>query len=309
MGDQLDDLLAQIQAEAMSFVDWPDFWADDNETSEWLYEPILARGRGHALYAGHKTGKSLAMLYIAAKLATGHDPVVAVYIDYEMTEEDLRERLEDMGYGPDSDLSRLRYALLPSIPPLDTADGAAVVLRTVDQTARDFPDHHILVVVDTMGRAVAGDENLADTVRAFYRETGIHLKKRGCTWVRLDHAGKDPDKGQRGSSAKGDDVDVVWSIEKNDGGVTFKRDVARMRWVPEKVAYRLNEEPLQFVQMNYAVPAGTAHLAGELERLGAPLDISRRSAHGLLITAGIRARNEVIAAALRYRKEKVQNGN
>ena len=44
-------------------------------------------------------------------------PIHVLYLDYEMTRADLRERLEDMGYGPDADLKRLHYALLPDLRP------------------------------------------------------------------------------------------------------------------------------------------------------------------------------------------------
>ncbi len=49
-----------------------------------------------------------------------------LYLDCEMTPDDLRERLGDMGYGPGDDLEPLAYYSLPSLPPLDTPEGGAV---------------------------------------------------------------------------------------------------------------------------------------------------------------------------------------
>src|SRR5216117_3816193 len=98
------------------FLDWEAFWARDRDDHDWLVEPILARGRGHAIYARHKTGKSLVMLWLATGLASTRDDVIVLYLDYEMGDEDLHERLSDMGYSSQSDLSRLRYALLPTLP-------------------------------------------------------------------------------------------------------------------------------------------------------------------------------------------------
>ena len=72
------------------------------------------------------------------------------------------------------------------------------------------------------------------------------LKQRGATWVRLDHAGKDLDRGQRGSSAKGDDVDVVWRLDMTDNGVTFHREAARMSWVPPSVDFVQLDDPFRF---------------------------------------------------------------
>ena len=87
-------------------------------------------GRGHAMYAIHKTGKSLISLWCAVEMVkAGH---VVIYLDYEMTEEDVHERLSDMGYGPDTDLRRLRYALLPSLPPLDRGEGGQALAAIVN---------------------------------------------------------------------------------------------------------------------------------------------------------------------------------
>src|SRR5207249_3684126 len=104
------------------------------------------------------------------------------------------------------------------------------------------------------------DENSADTIRAFYRYTGLGLKKRGVTSARLDHSGKDGTKGRRGSSAKGDDVDVIWRVERTNEGLILKRDAARMGWVPERVPLRRLDDPLRYVIATGSWPAGTRDL-------------------------------------------------
>jgi hypothetical protein len=285
------------------FVNWPEFWRRDRREAEWLYAPILARGRGHAIFAGHKVGKSLLLLEIAARIATSQERVVVVYLDYEMGEDDLYERLTDMGYGADSDLSRLRYALLPSLPPLDQPEGAKALLGLIDAVADAHPDHHVVVIIDTTGRAVAGEENSADTVRGFYRWTGLGLKQRGVTWARLDHAGKDAARGQRGSSAKGDDVDVVWRITTADDGLNLKREATRMSWVPERVAVHRSDDPLRFTVATALFPSGTKDVAAALDGLAVPLDASERVASKALRDAGQGRRLALIRAALRYRRE------
>jgi hypothetical protein len=45
----------------------------------------------------------------------------------EMTLDDVHERLGDLGYGPDDDLERRNYHLLPALPPLDHPEGGAAV--------------------------------------------------------------------------------------------------------------------------------------------------------------------------------------
>ena len=285
------------------FIEWSTFWGQDDEIIEWLHEDILARGRGHALYATHKVGKSLLMLYVAAQLATGAEPVVVVYLDYEMTEADIHDRLDDMGYGPATDLSRLKYALLPFLLPLDTAAGADQLMEVLDGVETDYPDHHMAVVIDTISRAVKGEENDSDTFRDFYFHTGIRLKRRGITWARLDHGGKDPRQGQRGSSGKGDDVDVVWKLTKTENGIALVRDVARMNWIPEKVVFRIHEEPLRYMRVLNDPPEGVDEVMGLLVSLNVPFDASTREAQKILRAAGEGRRRVVINAALKQRSE------
>jgi hypothetical protein len=56
------------------------------------------------------------------------------------------------------------------------------------------------VVIDTVSRAIDGEENSNDT----------WLNQLGIAMIRLDHSGKDETKGMRGGSAKSGDVDAVW---------------------------------------------------------------------------------------------------
>ncbi len=46
-----------------------------------------------------------------------------LYLDRENPEDDVRERLRDMGLGPADDLSLLHYSHLGAWPPLDTTAG------------------------------------------------------------------------------------------------------------------------------------------------------------------------------------------
>jgi hypothetical protein len=275
-------------------LDWAAFWAQKREEAEWLAEPILP-------------AKRLLALWLAAGLATGARllsaptaPINVLYLDYEMTEDDLAERLENMGYGPHSDLSRLHYALLPSLPGLDEPEGGKAVVELARSVGAQ------LVVIDTFGRAVHGDENEADTVRAWYRWTGLNLKAEGRAFVRVDHAGKDLDKGQRGTSAKNDDVDVVWRLARQDGD-TFRLTAKkrRMSWVPEVVDIVMREDP----HLAYGLlggpsyPAGTKEVADTLDELGVPLTATRRVASDALKSAGNGARTLVVSAALKWRRE------
>jgi hypothetical protein len=315
-----DDLEAAIDATEVDEYDaalaemllvWSDFWQNDHGDAEWIAEPVLPRGRSVAMFAIGGTGKSLLSLWLSAAIATGRpvfgriiEPVDVLYLDYEMTADDLAERLSNMGYGPDDDLSRLHYALLPGLPGLDQPEGGKAVVRLAEMCNAQ------LVVIDTFGRAVHGDENEADTVRAWYRWTGLHLKHAGRAFLRVDHAGKDVEKGQRGTSAKNDDVDVVWQMVKGDNSTfVLKAKKRRMSWVPEKVElWMRDDEILEFSLLHGdAWPAGTAECANLLEALGVPLDASYRVAAQALKEAGKGRRNDVVRAAIKHRREALMS--
>jgi len=296
-----DDILRAM------LVDWDTFWEVDHNEADWLAEPIIAAKRSTAIFAPGGTGKSLLALYIAASLATGTkifgrpiQPISVLYLDYEMTADDLAERLTSMGFD-EHDLGHLHYALLPSLPGLDEPEGGKAVVRLAEMCDAQ------LVVIDTFGRAVHGDENEADTVRAWYRWTGIHLKHAGRAFVRVDHAGKDVTKGQRGTSAKNDDVDVVWQMAAKDGGAyTLTAKKRRMGWVPLSVDLVMDESgSMRFDLVNGHVwPTGTAEMAAVLDDIGCPVECTKRFARAALKEAGKTGRDTVLTAAVKYRKER-----
>ena len=292
------------------FIEWQSFWESDQTDTEWLVEPILAKTRGHALYAGAKSGKSLMLLEIAAALATGKQvlnqaagaPIHVLYVDYEMSAQDIKDRLEAFGYTPSDDLSHLHYVLLPSIGGLDTAEGAKTIIDAV---------HHYgieLVVIDTTARAVEGAENDADTLRAFYRWTGLALKSKKCTYIRADHAGKDTSKGQRGTSAKNDDVDVVWRFTKRGAdNILLEATHRRMSWIPEKVEIELRDTPqgLRHSTIQDKPSMQALHMAHQMKLMGMGADTTLAAARKILKERDVKCAQDTLRAALRALKNEI----
>jgi hypothetical protein len=295
-------------------VDWKGLSSREHD-ADWLLEPVLPNGRLIALFADGKAGKSLLALDMALALATGRGilnelpgkPRRVMYIDQEMTLDDLEDRVSDLGCDTDvDDLSHLIYYQLQDFAPLDTPEGGEQLCRLVE---RDEPD---LVVFDTVARLVEGSENDADTYRNLYRFTLQPLKAMGKTVLRIDHGGKDTAKGQRGSSAKNDDVDLVWRLKtdiqtsdqrkRDKVSVTLSLERHRIPWVPPKVEMtRTNGH--HTLRNPWTVSQAVTDCIRELDKVGAPLDISDRKAKKLLnkhgyLARGTRTRRE----ALSYRK-------
>lgn len=294
---------------AGALVDWLELWNAREVADDFLIAPLVARGRAHSLYATAKVGKSLLLLYVAARAATGRPvldhpggaPVRVLYVDLEMTPADLRERLADMGFGPDDDLSNLVYYALPMLAPLDTSQGGAELVALAQYHAVD------LVVVDTLSRVLSGEENSADTLRNFARCTGTPLKAAGVAVIRADHAGKDADRGARGTSAKADDVDVVWKLTPKDRGTfTLTATHRRIAWVPEVVNLERTADPLGWRLVDGSWPPGTAEAARLLDRLEVPLGAGRTIARRIVKDAGEKVANDALAGALRWRRTEAE---
>ena len=290
-------------------IDWQQAYSGDTDQARWLSEPLIPDGGAVAMFAKGGTGKSLLALWIAAGLSTGltltgpAKPEDVLYLDYEMTQNDVVNRLYDMGYTDPDELSRLHYASLPTLPPLDTMAGGQAVLDMARHVGA------AVVIVDTFGRAVDGEENGADTVRAWYRWTGQPLKAAGIAFMRIDHAGKDKTKGQRGSSAKNDDVDIVWELSTGGrGSFTLKATKRRSQWIPDTVALTQTEDngvlAYRWDGNHKGFAEGTEQVAELLEQLGADLTISRREAGALLRSAGHGRRDALVSDALRMRREQ-----
>lgn len=278
--------------------------------TDWLVANIWPRGRQCHLHAARKTGKSLISLWIACELSCGRDPftgqpqapVKVGYLDFEMTEDDLAERIEEMGYTVDnaSLLDNLSYYLHPNLPKFDTAAGGEALLETLAF------DGVQAVVIDTMSRVVAGDENSNDTYIRFYNHTGALLKSDGIAMLRLDHEGHEAGR-SRGASAKADDVDIVWQLREVDNGLQFVRKASRISWIPETLSVVKQTEPtLRFHQTHEAWPAGTLEKVKELDDCNVPIDAGRRKVADLLREANITpGRNAILTAAIRYRQTRI----
>lgn len=290
------------------FINWHELYAADHGDEQWIAWPIIPAYRQIVLYAPAKTGKSLITLDIAASMAAGKAILGqvnnmgrqhVVYLDYEMTEPDLLERITEMGYEPEDLEGYLHYALLPALPPLNTPEGAKAIRELAASVDA------VLVIVDTLARAVDGDENDAGTINDFFRWTGTALKADKRALLRVDHAGKDLSKGQRGSSAKEGDVDIVWQLSKTDDGLKLKRTHTRILWGENEVAVTVHREPLRHTITPRGWASGTGDVVASLDALGLPDNASVRAcAQALKEATGQGKSTAALKDACRQRRER-----
>lgn len=308
--DLAEDHRARVR-EAFPAIDWHELWADDTE-EEWILEPLLPARRLVALYSAPKVGKSLLMLEIAVGISRGTEtlgvtpprPFTVLYVDFENDPKgDIRSRLQAMGHHPDV-LGNLRYLSFPTLAALDSAAGAEQLLAAVDAYQAE------VVVIDTVSRAVKGEENENDTWLAFYRHTGLALKQAKVALIRLDHSGKDESKGQRGGSAKSGDVDAVWRMSKvTDSVFQIECEATRIPITEKTLVVRRESDPLRHVVNGEGV-AGLRKVRVEdmvawFDEEGYPDDMTVREAAEAWRESGRQGGQGSISAAVKQRKERL----
>jgi hypothetical protein len=166
--------------------------------------------------------------------------VRVLYLDHENNEDDIFDRLENLGYSDAWDLLSVNmwYETFPDMPPLDTESGG------VDLKAKVNAFNAEVIVIDTLSRVVQGKENASDTYDDMYRLSLKALKRDGVTILRLDHTGKNEDLGARGSSAKMSDVDDAWGMAlKGKDILEFKRVKSRHGKGVEQFKVRRTRNP------------------------------------------------------------------
>jgi RecA-family ATPase len=318
--EQLRQILAEIEAEKSATptnehryqaIDWDQVWNMEFKY-DWLVEQFWPMGTHLHLYASPKTGKSLVALWMASRIAVGRDPFSnerierqrVTYIDNEMTLKDVRDRLVDMGYDAGDLQDWLLYHPYPTLAPMDTVQGGT---ETMELLSDD--DSHILFI-DTLSRVVRGEENSNDTYRNFYNFTGRLLKANDISMLRIDHAGHDPQK-SRGASAKADDVDLVYRLEKRMDtsgieGYRLTRTHSRIGIGHERIDLEKTEEPLVIkARGTHSWNVQAIDKAKELDELGAPIGVSNREASRLLKAAGLPVgKSNFLAEALRLRLQR-----
>lgn len=307
-----------------SLLNWDDFFLTDFGAIQLLPGKLMGPGQQITLVGDGKAGKSLFAQEWMWRMATGQsflgdapqEPVRILYLDAENGQEQVQERFLSFGAGPRA-MGELRYASFPPIRPLDTPGGGADLIALVKATGAQ------LVVIDTVSRFIGGPENDADTWLSLYRHTLLPLKRDRIGSVRLDHFGKDKDRGGRGSSAKTQDVDHVWELSAQGGGtLVLKRTHTRTGIGPDnfvllRQARRDGDNwalgGTRHVLMTYeqeaahglaAIPGTVEHIIATLDKAGVPLDAGNRVARQALADRQVPGSSEKIAEAVRRRKAR-----
>lgn len=287
-------------------LDWHALLEGPPPPEDWLLWPMVQRGQVVSLYSRPKAGKSLLILDLLRRVLSGQqldgsstEPAIMIYLDMENGEKDLRKRLDDLGASPE-ELDHLVYLSFPDIGPLNTKTGSGKLLENVDFYGAD------LVVIDTITRFVEGSENDSATWLELYNLTLGPLKRRNVASLRLDHTGRDEERGARGSSAKSGDIDSAWSLTYKAQNMTrtLKRQESRDGAGPETLTLRVESQPLRHLLEDDAEDP-VQQMIQTLDELGLPPGDGRTKARALLKRHSRQVSNDVLNKAVNVRKSKL----
>lgn len=264
-------------------LDFRTLFETDFDAERWRLWPLVQCGQVAALYGPPKVGKSLVLLDLivhsirgAAKGEAPASPLRVLYLDRENSARDIARRLRDLGGSP-SDLGNLKYISFPQIDWLDTEAGGEQLLALARRHRAN------LVVLDSVSRFVQGSENEASTWNALYAHSLAPLKGAEIASLRVDHTGKQEDRGMRGSSAKASDVDAAWSLsfDETSGTRGLIRTHTRDGLGQGELTLRVLHKPLDHIVVSPSTTKAKI-LAEQLRRLGFPASGSRSAARDLL---------------------------
>ncbi|ETB34084.1 hypothetical protein N602_28950 [Mycobacterium avium subsp. hominissuis 10-5606] len=207
----------------------------------WHGTPQLwVKGYQHSLVGPSEVGKSIMMSELAALMALKRlpaglsvpegddydDDVRMLYLDAENSQRDVIRRFGLMKYEFNGELSkRLFYKSFPDIRPLNTPEGAGLVIDFIEAKRINF------LVVDTLSKFIDGNENDPGPYTELARHLLNHLRKHEITSVWFDHTGH-VEKRARGSSAKKDNFDAGWRMDLKSRDA--KTGISRLEMTPDK---------------------------------------------------------------------------
>ena len=195
----------------------------------YLIKGLLTAGGASVVYGDSNTGKTFVALEMAYRVAAGIElngrkvkQGTVIYIAAEggrMVENRLSVLRKE--FGKDAPL-----AILPqTINLLDSKTDRLGLLKLIADVSESHGEV-VLVVIDTLSRAIAGgEENSSKDMTAFINTVDQIREQSGAAVLVVHHTGKDSGKGSRGHSSLRAAVDTEIEIKDKTLRATKQRDM------------------------------------------------------------------------------------
>lgn len=230
---------------------------------DWLVEPMIANGDRVIVYGQFGSLKSWLLLHLGLSLSAGHQwlsefPIPmskqVLYVDEEMSAPTLRRRIQRLGLGKGVQSEPLPFRVASHHQITFDAKGASLLMDELAKWAFN-PD---VIIVETLRRVLAGSENTAEDVSAFWRNIEP-LRAGGKTLIISHHMRKpykDGEQSSRYRASGSTDIlagaDSAFAIEVEEKGVISITCVkARNAEEPQPFFVSLSEAPGDGIEMRF----------------------------------------------------------
>lgn len=244
VGDLLADMSAWADAQAKSVevealpTMLANLMADDDAeldriaSQPWLIDGLIPASSLGVIFGEPGGGKSFVAVDMAASVSTGTawqgidtgEPGLVVYIAAEGGGGlRFRKRAWEQTHGIRAPLLRIQ----PRAVTMDDERQVADFSDALSELARREGVPLKMVVVDTLNRTMAGEENSNTDMAAYVRGCERLQHDHGCGIAIIHHSGKDVDRGARGASALKAATDFEIAIAKAGHHVTVRHTRAK----------------------------------------------------------------------------------
>lgn len=213
---------------------------------EWLIQGFFEADTLATLYGSPGKGKSFLALDISCCIAKGipfHGHAVkrgAVFYIAGEGHNGIARRVRAWAQHHGTEMPE---HLFISSAPSDLSNALATqeLMEAVERLAKQHGVTPTLIVIDTMARNFAGDENSAMEVGNFVRNADCLRRQWNSTVLIVHHSGKDGEKGARGSSALKGAVDAEYEVTRStdDGLIRLSARKMKDADAPPPLAFEL----------------------------------------------------------------------
>lgn len=179
---------------------------DELANQQWIIDQVLPMDGFGVLYGASGTYKSFLALSLAAAVSTGgrwfgNDVDNAGQVIYIAAEGAAGLQARKKAYEIRHGVKLSKLGILADSPIINKGIDCEMLVQACLAVAEEFATPIRLIVVDTLARAFAGEENSASDMGEFIRACDYIRRTTGASIMVIHHSGKDLEKGARGSSA------------------------------------------------------------------------------------------------------------
>lgn len=216
---------------------------------DYLVKGWLDRGTSAILFGEWNAGKTFVALDLAAHLAAGTSwfgcrvrKARVLYLGYEGLRA-LDKRVAALMRERIPTLTDLPFAWQALVQPLITPAGRTALVTILAAFAEMFDGAPELVIIDTLSKALGGDDADAEKIGTYNTLVQELLAKQRCTVLTLHHPGRADKSRERGHSSIPAAADTVLRLQDGEITATKQRDEAKGRLGFELVPMELGRDP------------------------------------------------------------------